>query len=185
MPLLSVRSGVVAWPPELPDNLPAGPWTVAHVKPRQDTRLADDCRRFGIPSLVFVEYRLRVYGHGPQRSQVPMFPGYVFVPVDRERHLTLYETGRTVRLMMPPGDGEMGGDLRDLVSMVRRSIGPVLVRPELVVGTTVRIRRGCLAGCQGVVVRRQGQDRLVVNLPLLGHSVETVIPAESVVQAVG
>ncbi len=185
MALLTVRSGVVAWPSELPDDLPVGPWTVAHAKPRQDMRLADDCRRLGIPSMVFVEFRLRAYGNGLQRSQVPLFPGYVFIPVDRQRHLTLYETGRTVRLMMPPGDGEMGQDLKDLVAMVRASTGPVQVRPELAVGMMVRIRRGCLAGCQGRIVRRQGVDRLVVNLPILGHSVETVIPAESVIQAVG
>jgi transcription antitermination factor NusG len=185
MALVSTRSGVVSWPPDLADALPNGPWTVVHAKPRQDMRLMDDCRRHRIPSLVFMEFRLRSYASGMQRHQFPLFPGYVFVPVDRDRHIDLYETGRAVRLLCPPDDGCLGRDIADLVAMVRASAGPLLVRPDLVAGTVVQIRHGSLAGCSGVIIRRQGLDRLVVNLPLLGHSVETVIPVETVAQAVG
>jgi transcription antitermination factor NusG len=61
----------------------------------------------------------------------------------------------------------------------------LIVRPDIVAGTTVTIERGMFIGCRGVVVRRQGVDRLVVNLPLLGHSVEAVIPAMTALPVAG
>ncbi len=66
------------------------------------------------------------------------------------------------------------------MALLIQAIGdaPLVVRPELVAGEVVLITSGLFSGCSGVIQRRQHNHHLVVNLPVLGQSVSTVVPLE-------
>lgn len=176
-----VLGEVEAWPPGLADQLPEGPWTVAHVKPRQEKLFASNLRRLGLAGVLFLERRVRTYPHkGTQQSTVPLLPGYVFIVADPAAYEAIYATDRVVRLITVREPAGLRSDLSDLVALVTRADTQLVVRPELVPGATVEMRVGSLAGLRGVIARRKGRTELVVNVRMLGTSVAVACAAADV-----
>jgi len=172
---------VQAWPPGLTDQLPEGPWTVVHVKPRQEKLLASNLSRFGLPGLLFLERSVRTYvRQGVQHSTIPLLPGYLFVVADAMSYDTIYSTDRVVRMLNVRQPADLRSDLTNLIALVTRADVPLMVRPELVPGTEVELRVGTLAGLRGVVSRRKGHCELVVNVRMLGTSVAVACAAADV-----
>lgn len=184
MPVKTVKrllGEVDAWPAGLLDPLPEGPWTIAHVKPRQEKLLASNLRRFGLPSVLFLERRVRRYvRQGEQTSMVPLLPGYLFINVEPSAHDTIYSTDRVVRLITVHRPAELHRDLIALAALVARADAPMIVRPELTPGMVVELRAGSMAGLRGVINRRKGRCELVVNVHMLGTSVAVTCSAEDV-----
>ncbi len=164
---------IQSWPPDvLATDQPVQPWLVAHVKPRQEKLVASDMKRRHLPGAVFMRQHVRIYpGKGRQISLIPLIPGYVFMVDAPEAREALYDSGRIVRLLTAPRPEELHRDLLDLVALLAGTPEQVEVRPEIVPGLRVVLQYGSMAGCAGVVVRRQGICEIVVNVHLLGTAV--------------
>ncbi len=171
-------SGVVhAWPPEFATSLPNDHWLVLHSLPRQEKLLIADLRRRQIAGLIFYERRVRHYAKGNQVFEVPLLGGYVFAHLPRERRDEAYATGRVCRVIDVNNPAVLTEDLHALCGLLEAAgDAPLTVKPELIPGVKVMITAGTFSGCFGVVSRRKGTTELVVNLPILGQSVATVVP---------
>jgi len=112
-------------------------------------------------------------------SMVPLLGGYVFVQASRQRREEIFATKRVVNILDVAQPASLIMDLRLLFRLVSLATAPLLVRPEILPGMRIKIASGALSGCEGVVERRQGVARLVVNLHLLGTSVAVELPAET------
>jgi transcriptional antiterminator RfaH len=167
------------WPDGFAGQLPPCPWLVVHAYPRQEKKLIADLRELRVPGLMFFERRVRHYpGKGRQQSLVPLIGGYVFASADERRKPDIYQTKRVVSIIDVRRPDELARDLASLCTLVENATEPLVVRPEMAAGRRVTVRGGTFAGCQGVVVRRQNQFELVVNLELLGSSVSVTLPEE-------
>jgi hypothetical protein len=184
--ILRVAGHVHAWPAGFADGgLPERDWLVVHSRPRQDKILTAELGRLQLPGLLIYERRIcRHAGHGKREILVPLLGSYAFVHATEHAREAIYATGRTVSIMTVRQEGAFTRDLADLIALVRRVAGPLLVHPELVPGVRVTVLDGSFAGLHGVIVRRQGLDRLVVNLPVMGTSVSVELPATKATLAV-
>jgi transcription antitermination factor NusG len=54
----------------------------------------------------------------------------------------------------------------------------ITVRPELVAGTRVMVKRGPFSNMNGVVERRKGRTLISINIEILGQSASTEIDVE-------
>ena len=173
-------TGVVeSWPVGFAATMPEGPWLVLHVKPRQEKQLIKVLRLMPYPGLCFFERRLRHYpGKGTQESILPLLNGYLFVSASREQREAFYDTQRVVRILDVPQPAKLTADLQNLCRLIDAATTPLVVRPELVAGTSVTVSQGTFTGCTGVVQRRERTFELVVNLDMLGRSVAVTLPAE-------
>ncbi len=169
----AIPTGIVrTWPFGRIDELPDGPWLVAHAKPRQDKLLAAYLSKRGQPGVQFLEQRTRRYpGKGVQVSEIPLLGGYLFIAGGDDCFDILYESQRLVRIMRVPNPDQLRQDLIDLARLITTVPGPLEVRPELQAGMRVQLTEGSLAGLSGVIVRRAGVDELVVNVHMLGTAV--------------
>ncbi len=168
---------VHAWPVGFGATFPTDRWLVVHALPRQDKRLAFDLARRRMPGLMFIENRVRQYEKSTQTFQVPLIAGYLFVNVERERRVDIWDTLRVVRIIDVADPAALARDLENLRNLINAAGDlPLEVKPELVAGKTVVITQGTFAGCEGVVQRRKGKTHLIVNLHMLGQSVATTIP---------
>jgi transcription antitermination factor NusG len=182
---MRVQGDIQAWPPELASGLPVEPWLVIHTKSRQEKRLADNLRAFGLSHLLFLERRSRYYpGKGTQFSLVPLLPGYMFVSAEERAMQQIYDTDRVMRILPVRRPELLFGELNDLIGLVSLATKPLIVNPQLVPGTRVTLTRGSMAGLSGVVLRRKGCYELAVNVYLLGHAVSVICSAEDVAEAV-
>lgn len=177
--ILRVSGHVHAWPPGFADGeLPGHDWLVVHARPRQEKLLATELGRLRLPGLLLYERRIsRHAGHGKREFLVPLLGSYIFVNATEHAREPIYATSRTVSILTVRQEASFTRDLADLIALVRRASGPLLVSPELVAGMRVMVTEGSFAGLHGIIVRRQGLDRLVVNLPVLGTSVAVELPA--------
>jgi transcription antitermination factor NusG len=156
-------------------------WSVVHVRPRQEKSLLRDLARIRVPGCLFLEHRVRRYsGHGPQPVELPLIPGYLFVHGSPEQLPLLYRTERIVRILPVPDQPRFAMELADLVALTRAPERPVLVNPEFQPGDRVLVTVGTLAGCRGIIRRRQGMAELVVNITMMGTQVAVRLAAADV-----
>jgi transcription antitermination factor NusG len=143
-------------------------WQVVYLRPRLEKKTAEICRMNGIPHYLPVRTRTRTYQRRKVTTELPVFPGYLFVAVDAPQKLVLQKTNHVLRFLEPSRPYRM---LRQLVQ-IRRAlrIDPAL-RPVqlLAAGTRVRIVAGPFMGIEGVVARLASTMRVVLTVELLGQ----------------
>lgn len=149
-------------------------WTPIRVKPRCEKKVAGYCDARGFPCYLPLIRKAHRYGRRTVIFESPMFPGYIFCPVDDERLTVLSRLGAVLR-RIPVVDDEcearLVSDLNDVAVFEQMaSDDEVVINPELVVGTRVRAATGPLVGVEGVIIERQGETHIHVNIEILGQS---------------
>lgn len=120
-----------------------------------------------------IRRRLRSAGGRARESYVPLFAGYVFSRVDDDQRRSALATN-TIARWLPIGDeAALVADLRAIKQLIDAD-QPLAPEARIEPGQQVRVCSGPLRGIEGIVVRRQGTQRLVVAVEFLnqGASVE-------------
>jgi transcription antitermination factor NusG len=158
---------------------PEKPWAVAHTRARHEKklceRLADREIRHYLPLAVNVSRaseRVRHYEN-------PLFPGYVFVSCHPEEKADVLRTSCVAAIIPVLDQEELTDQLRCIQTALRNAKA---VRPceYVTAGTRVRFVKGPMAGIEGMVVRRKGDFRLVMNVEIIRRTVEVEADIEDV-----
>lgn len=154
---------------------PAGArWVAFYTLSRREKDLMRKLEAAGIAFYApLIRRRLRSAGGRTRMSFVPLFPGYVFSLVDDEQRRAALATNAIARWMPIPDAAAFIVDLRSIKRLIDTD-RPLTPEARLEPGQPVRVRSGPLRGLEGMVVRRRGEDRLVVAVRFLnqGASVE-------------
>jgi transcription antitermination factor NusG len=120
-----------------------------------------------------VRRRLRAAGGRTRSSFVPLFPGYVFSRVDDEQRRAALATNTVARWIPIVDERMLVNDLRAIKRLIDTE-RPLTPEARLEPGQAVRVCSGPLRGLEGTVVRRRGEERLVVAVRFLnqGASIE-------------
>ncbi|MDX2114095.1 MAG: transcription termination/antitermination NusG family protein [Planctomycetota bacterium] len=153
-----------------------GSWLVAHTLPRQEKALGDALVAAGVSCFVPTVGRVRFYGHRKRRVELPLFPSYVFVHGSRDDALVAARTKRVAQILPVADQAQLEYELRQL-DVALSGDAPLDVYPYLAVGRRVVVRSGPFQGLEGVIDERRGEDRLVLNVSLLGRSTDLEIDA--------
>lgn len=102
---------------------------------------------------------------------MPLFPGYVFVRGGLDRRLQVLTTPGVHMIL---SHGEQVATIPDEeIQAVRRVVGSDLStepHPFLKCGERVRVKRGPLAGVEGILERKKGSFRLVLSVDAVNKS---------------
>jgi transcription antitermination factor NusG len=119
-----------------------------------------------------------------QRMKIvmPLFPTYLFVYIERRQRVKVLQSPGVIHIVgnihedTPIADSE--------IELLRIGVQGRTVEPyrDLVLGKTVRIKRGSMEGIQGVLVRRGNGLRFVLSLKLINQSAAIEIDAEDLEQ---
>jgi transcription antitermination factor NusG len=150
-------------------------WWVLYTLARQEKQLARRLLAREIPFYCpLIVQRTRSPAGRKRRSYVPLFPGYVFLKADDELRQAAMTT-RCVSRCLPVADGPALA--RDLLQ-VRRLIhcgAPLTPEARLEPGAKVRVKSGLLEGLEGVVIRRHGEQRLLVSVAFLQRGASVLL----------
>jgi transcription antitermination factor NusG len=156
-------------------------WYASYTYPRHEKKVVEQLALRNIESF-FPSYRaLHKWRNGCKvEVQLPLFPGYVFVKiplVDRRRVLQIPSVVNLVgfkgqAVPLPTHDIEV---LKAALSKVRAE-----PYPYLKMGDRVRIKSGCLAGIEGILVRKAAGFRFVLNVDLIMQAACVEVSAEAV-----
>jgi transcription antitermination factor NusG len=107
---------------------------------------------------------------------LPLFPGYVFCRLNPQNRLFLLTTPGALHLV---GVGKTPIPIEDSeIAAIQAAVQSGLMTepwPFLEAGQKVRIEEGPLAGLEGILVRTEKQQRLIVSVSLLKQSVAVLI----------
>lgn len=161
-------------------------WYVARTRPRQEVVAEHNLRQLGLETLLPLlrqdEARTTMARRRP-RVAAPLFPGYLFVRFDVERHLRAVSFARGVRHLLTLGGG-LAVVPTDVVEAIVRRLedGVVVLRPSWRPGDRVRLGPGPLEGLEAIFERElTDQQRVVVLLRCLTYEARVIVDLAQVV----
>ena len=162
------------YPEELTVAEIRGDWWLAHTRSRHEKALAFDLRVQGISFfLPMVEKTTLIRGRR-FRGLLPLFPGYLFLADANGTRDRALRTNHVAQLIAVTDQEQLVRELCEIESALeaRVRLDPF---PFLRGGRQCRITAGALRGFEGIVVRRHGTTRLVLQVTILGQSVSTEV----------
>ncbi len=159
-------------------------WYAIHVRSRHEFKVLDRLTKAGIDAFLPVVERLNKWKDRKKLVDFPLFPGYLFVHIHKiyDTMLAILKTPGVVRFIgIIPGEPEPVPE-EQIISLKRiieskESIDPY---PYLKEGQRVRIRKGPLAGVEGILVEKAGQHSLVLSVDILRQGLSVKIDASDV-----
>ena len=147
-------------------------WYAIYVRPSHEVQVE---RRLGNREIesYLPQYRVehRWRNRCTKKLDLPLFPGYVFARISTTERVRVLEVPSVLFLVGTAGRPTPlpDGDIDELrAGLPARNAAP---HPFLKVGERARIRRGALAGMEGIVIRSKNSLRVVISLDLILQSV--------------
>ena len=180
---VELENGAEEAVPKMPviEKIPGLAWTPIRTKPRQEKKLCAFAASRSVETYLPLRKSKKRYQRRTVEFLVPMFPGYVFAPIDEEKYRSLLICGSVLFKMSMTETIERGliRDLNALIEFERIAAEKeVVIKPELVEGVMVNVCSGPLQGVSGIIERRGKETILTVNVEILGQSVSSKIDIE-------
>lgn len=149
-------------------------WWAVYTRARQEKAFARDLCGRGIPYYLPLVRQAKRYGRRTIKTDLPLFPSYVFVCCSEDERVGCLETNRISRMLDVSDPTGLRYDLHQL-SMLIESGAPLTAESRLVPGKRVRIKYGRLAGLEGVVIARRSETRLLIAVNFLQQGASVAI----------
>ena len=149
-------------------------WIAFYTLARREKDLMRKLEAAHVPFYApLIPRRLHTAGGRVRHSYVPLFPGYVFAPVDDEQRRDALATNTIARWLPIPDEQLLVSDLRAIKRLID-SEHPLTPEARIEPGQFVRVKSGPLRGVEGIVLKRRGEQRLMVAVRFLnqGASIE-------------
>ncbi len=155
---------------------PEARWHVLHTLARQEKALAKDLAARRIEHYLPLQNSVRYYGKRKLTSEVPVFPGYLFLHGSLDDAYTADRTKRVAKIIAVPDQQQLEAEL----AQIRRALeaGLTLIPYEkMTIGTMVEVTSGPLRGMIGEVEDHARPGRLILRVKTLGQAVSLDIEA--------
>lgn len=157
-------------------------WYAAYTASRHEKTVAEHLRQREIECFLPLFETVRRWNNGRHRVQLPLFPGYVFVRMSLRDKLRVLQVPGLVQLVTFQGSPAALPDTE--IETLRTGLAAgVLAQPYryLSVGSRVEICRGPLQGLRGILLRHQGQFRVVLSVEMIMRSIVVEVDVSDVV----
>jgi len=148
-------------------------WYAVQTRCRHEKKLLLHLGYSYVDSFLPLFSRLSCWSDRKQVIQEPLFPGYVFV------HIAWTPATRNLVLMQPGAVALVGTrgvatpipekQIEDIKTLLARSV-ECTYYPFLQNGDRVRVRGGALDGVEGILVRRNQDESLVISVDAIQRS---------------
>jgi len=162
-------------------------WYALYVKSRHEFVTQGELSRKEITSFLPSVKRIRRWKDRNKLVQFPLFPGYLFVYIKGrpDEYTNVLKARGAVHLLSTetgcptPVSSEEINSLKIMIE----SGQAIDIYPSLKKGTPVRIKRGPLAGAEGIISSKLDQYIFAVNIDMLGRSIGVHISADDIESA--
>lgn len=172
--VVSAEDSAVHWLTGLPVEMSR--WHVLLVKTWQERALSDTLSAMGVAHYLPLIRQTKYHGKRRFVSEIPLFPGYVFLRGDLDE---CYEADRTKRVarIIPVADQRLLDRELFNLNLALSKHADLVPYPFLKKGVRVEVRSGPFRGLQGVIEDRSRLDRLILKVQMLGTAATMQIDA--------
>ena len=157
-------------------------WYAAYTASRHEKTVAEHLRQRDVECFLPLYETVRRWNNGRHRVQLPLFPSYVFVRMAMRDKLRVLQVPGLAQIVSFQGSPAVLPDSE--IETLRGALATgVLAQPYryLNVGSKVEICQGPLQGMRGVLLRHQGQFRVVLSVEMIMRSIVVEVDAADVV----
>jgi transcription antitermination factor NusG len=167
---------------QIADVQPQSFWHAAYTTARHEKRVAEHLQQRDIEYFLPLYETVRRWNNGRHRVQLPLFPSYVFVRFAMGDKLKVLQVPGLVQLVTFQGAPAAlpEAEIEALRSALAAGI-PAQPYRYLTVGSKVEICRGPLQGLRGILLRHQGQFRVVLSVEMIMRSIVVEVEASDVI----
>ena len=157
-------------------------WYAAYTASRHEKTVTEHLRQREIECFLPLYESVRRWNNGRHRVQLPLFPSYVFVRMAARDRLRVLQVPGLVQLVTFQGTPAALPDI-EIETLRSALVAGVMAQPYryLNVGSKVEICRGLLQGMRGVLLRHQGQFRVVLSVEMIMRSIVVEVDALDIV----
>ncbi len=150
-----------------------GSWWVIHAKPNCEAGLAHFLERREIGYYLPLVMKKKTVGmlRRVRTTIVPLFPGYLCFALDKEQHNLLYDSKKFVRIIKVDDQERFVRELTAIAKAIEAQEADLMVHAGVPVGKRVSIISGPLQGHEGIVVRRNKQQKLALAVHMFNQSI--------------
>lgn len=147
-------------------------WYALQTRSRHEKVVRDQLAAKGIMHLLPLWRKRSVWKDRIKVIEVPLFGGYLFSYFALQDRITVLETIGVARIVgingkpVPVPDEQIAA----VRTMVEQRL-PYDPHPYLAEGMRVRIKRGVLAGAEGILITKKQKHRLVISVDLIQQAV--------------
>jgi transcription termination/antitermination protein NusG len=151
----------------------ASSWYAVHTRSRHEKLVAFHLLQRGVERYLPTVIETHRWSDRRQKVELPLFPGYVFVQIVPTNE-TRVEVLRTPGVVAFVGNGPEGtaipaGEIEAVRTLIEKQLN-WLPHPFLREGQRVRIRGGSLDGVEGIFLKRNGQETLLISVAAIQRS---------------
>lgn len=168
--------------PDVPAAAPLGfapaegeTWCVCHTKPRCEKKFAALLSAERMAHYLPTVTNVRRYGNRERRSELPLFPGYVFARIPGDRQARVYQQNLLVRVIDPPDETQLLQQLADVQRVVSSGLETAL-HNLFQRGEPVRVMSGPLRGLEGVIDNPADPAGIVIAVDVLQQGLHISVP---------
>ena len=151
-------------------SAPGSRWHVLQTLARQEKALAKDLAARGVEHYLPLQANVRYYGRRKLTTQLPIFPGYLFLRGTLDDAYRADRTKRVARIIEVSDQERLESELAQIRLALEAGVTltPYL---KLTKGTRVEVCTGPLRGMIGEVEDQVRPDRLILRVKTLGQAV--------------
>ena len=153
-------------------------WLVCHTKPRCEKKFAALMTAEKFEHYLPLIDSVRRYAQQTKRFTKPLFPGYVFAKIPREKKARIYQQDLLARAIIVEDEETFLHQLND-VRMIVASGFELSVMPLLTKGRRVKIVGGPLHGVEGFIDDPAKPQGIVIAIDVLQQGLLVKVPAEN------
>jgi transcription antitermination factor NusG len=157
-------------------------WYAAYTSSRHEKRVEEHLRQREIGCFLPLYETVHRWNNGRHRVKLPLFPGYVFVHMAMRDKLRVLQVPGLAQIVSFNGAPAVLPEAE--IETLRNALSAgVFAQPYryLNVGSRVEICRGPLQGMRGILLRHQGQLRVVLSVEMIMRSVVVEVEAADVI----
>lgn len=157
-------------------------WHAAYTSSRHEKTVVEHLRQREVECFLPLYETVRRWNNGRHRVQLPLFPSYVFVRMEARDRLRVLQVPGLAQLVTFQGAPAALPDSE--IETLRSALATgVFAQPHryLSVGSKVEICRGPLQGLRGILLRHQGQFRVVLSVEMIMRSIVVEVEASDLV----
>jgi transcription antitermination factor NusG len=151
-------------------------WWVAHTRPRCEKKLTEYCQREGLAVTLPCYDSAHKYRGKTVTFRKPLFPGYVFLKIERVRKSLVQHNDHVANLLEVIDQAEFDQQLQDILFALDQAT-EIRLAPTIGAGMRVKIKSGALRGLEGWVEERYGMSTVLLRLDFIGKAAAVKVEA--------
>lgn len=151
-------------------------WFVAHTRPRCEKKLLQFCEREEIAAQLPCYRSARKYRGKVAVFQKPLFPGYVFLQMPKEKRSRILQSDHLANLLDVADQDLFARQLEDILRALETDL-EIQLAPTIGEGMRVKVKHGPLRGVEGWVEKRRGMSTVLIRLDFIGQAAAVKLEA--------